>query len=175
MMMIPYAKVAFGDLAERLKAADDEVSVPREILARLLDLYISCWDFDEEWYLATFPDVREAVDQGLFISGWAHFRGVGYWEGRFGCQPVVDAEWYTSTYPDIAQAMLDGKVTSALDHFVRVGYQEGRLPHDPNLSPTWYATRYMASVDPSNADMEEMLRHFLKHGYHQLAVPAPPR
>ena len=71
--------------------------------------------------------------------------------------------------------MLDGKVTSALDHFVRIGYQEGRLPHDPGIYAKWYVPRYMPSVDPSSADMEEMLNHFLKRGYHQLALPAPPR
>src|SRR5271167_4374756 len=102
MMPIPYVSVAFGNLPERLKEAGEEVSVPREILTRLLDLYISCWDFDEDWYLATYPDIKDAVDQGLFTSGWAHFRTVGYLEGRFGYQPVVDADWYTSAYPDIA-------------------------------------------------------------------------
>ena len=84
MMQIPYVKVAFGEFPERLKRAGDEVSVPREILTKLLELYISCWDFDEDWYLASNPDVKDAVDQGLFSSGWEHFRTVGYFEGRFG-------------------------------------------------------------------------------------------
>jgi len=175
MMPIPYVNVAFGDLPERLKTAGENVSVPREILMRLLDLYISCWDFDEEWYLATYPDVADGVREGLFPSGWAHFRTVGYLEGRFGHRPVVDAEWYTNTYPDIAQAMLEGKVASALDHFVKFGYQEGRMPHDPDLYPKWYAPRYVPSIDADKADKEAMLSHFLKTGYHKLAVPAPPR
>lgn len=175
MMTIPHVNVAFGDLPKRLKSAGDEVSVPREILARLLDLYILCWGFDEDWYLSTYPDIEEAVRQNLFPSGWAHFRAIGYFEGRFGQQPVVDAEWYVSTYPDIAQAMLEGKVTSALDHFIRFGYQEGRLPHDPALHPDWYAPRYAPSVDRCNGGEEEMLSHFLNRGYRQLAVPAPPR
>ena len=175
MMPIPYVRVAFGDLPERLKGESDDVSVPRGILTRLLDLYISCWDFDEDWYRATYADVKESIDQGVWASGWAHFRAIGYWEGRFAQEPVVDADWYINTYPDIAQAMVEGRVTSALDHFVRFGYQEGRLPHEPGLYPKWYAPRYVPSIDPSNADIEEMLSHFLKPGYHQLAVPAPPR
>jgi len=175
MMTIPHVNVAFGDLPERLKTEDDEVPVPREILTRLLDLYILCWGFDQGWYLSTYPDIEAAVKQGLFPSGWAHFRTVGYLEGRFGHQPVVDADWYVSTYPDIAQAMLEGKVTSALDHFIKFGYQEGRLPHDPDLHPKWYAPRYAPSVDSGTGGKEEMVKHFLKRGYHQLAVPAPPR
>ena len=70
---IPYVNVAFGDLPERLKTAGDEVSVPREILMRLLELYISCWDFDEDWYLATYPDIKDAVNQGLFSFGLGTF------------------------------------------------------------------------------------------------------
>ena len=77
MMTIPHVNVAFGDLPERLKTEDDEVPVPREILTRLLDLYILCWGFDEDWYLSTYPDIEAAVKQGLFPSGWAHFRTVG--------------------------------------------------------------------------------------------------
>jgi hypothetical protein len=173
--MIPSVNVAFGDLPERLNKAGDEVAVPREILTRLLDFYIMSWDFDEDWYFTTYPDVQDAVNQGVFPSGWVHFRMVGYLEGRFGCQPVVDADWYLNTYPDIAQAMLEGKVTSALDHFIKFGYQEGRLPHDPHLNPKWYAPRYVPSVDPGDADKEEMLNHFLKRGYRELAVPVPPR
>lgn len=175
MMTIPHVNVAFGDLPERLQTEDDEVPVPREILTRLLDLYIVCWGFDEDWYLSTYPDIEAAVNQGLFPSGWAHFRTVGYLEGRFGHQPVVDAEWYVRTYPDIAQAMLEGKVSSALDHFIKFGYQEGRLPHDPDLHPKWYAPRYVPSVDPGASEEEAILKHFLERGYRQLAVPSPPR
>ena len=175
MLPIPYVSVALGDLPDRLKTAGDEVSVPREILTRLLDLYILCWDFDEEWYLENYPDIQDAVNQGLFPSGWAHFRAVGYLEGRFGQQPVVDADWYLSTYPDVANAMLEGEVTSALDHYVKFGYQEGRLPHDPGLYHEWYAPRYVPSLDPGNDSGEEILNHFMRRGYRQLAVPAPPR
>ena len=175
MMTIPHVNVAFGDLPERLQTEEDEVPVPREILTRLLDLYILCWGFDEDWYLSTYPDIEAAVKEGLFPSGWAHFRTVGYLEGRFGHQPVVDAEWYLKTYPDIAQAMLEGKVSSALDHFIKFGYQEGRLPHDPDLHPKWYAPRYVPSVDASRDGDEVILKHFLERGYRQLAVPAPPR
>src|ERR1700754_1605232 len=101
MVSIPHSKVAFGDLAGRLNQSDDEVSIPRRLLVRLLDLYVSFWDFDEAWYLARNPDVDDAVSDGKFGSGWDHFRAVGYWEGRWGNRPVVDTEWYVETYPDI--------------------------------------------------------------------------
>lgn len=175
MVTIPHPKIAFGDLSDRLKTNDDEVKVPRKVLARLLDLYISFWDFDEEWYLATYPDVQDAVNRGDIASGWAHFRAVGYLEGRQGHRPIVDSEWYLNTYPDIAQAMLEGKVTSAAEHFENFGYAEGRLPADPGVHAKWYAKRYMGTADPESVEERQALENFLKIGYRQLAFPAPPR
>jgi hypothetical protein len=175
MATIPHVRFAFGDLPERIANSGDEIPVPRELLARLLDLYISCWDFDEEWYLATYPDIGEAVAKGKFDSGWAHFRAIGYLEGRLGHQPMVDPEWYVNAYPDIAEAMLAGKVTSAADHYIQHGYKEGRLPNSPAIHPRWYASRYMPTIDPSNDNEDRLRDHFIRWGYRQLAVPQPPR
>jgi hypothetical protein len=175
MATIPHVSIAFGDLPERIEKSVDDVLVPRELLMRLLDLYISCWDFDEDWYLATYSDVREAVSQGKFPSGWAHFRTVGYLEGRLGQQPMVDAEWYVNTYPDVAEAMLNGTIKSVTDHFARFGYKEGRLPSNPDIHSRWYRPRYLPSLNGSGGDDDELLDHFLGRGYRQLAVPSPPR
>lgn len=38
--------------------------------------------FDEDFYLATHPDVAELVAVGKFPSGLAHFERVGEGEGR---------------------------------------------------------------------------------------------
>ncbi len=175
MATIPHVNIAFGDLPEQLRKHGDSVPVPRETLLRLLDLYISCWDFDEDWYLKTYPDVQAAVGEGEFLSGWYHFRTVGYLEGRFGSPPTVDEEWYLSTYSDIAEAVLEEKVDSASDHFVQFGYKEGRLPRDPAIHPEWYAPRYVRSHEASEANEATLLEHFLRIGYHRLAVPEPPR
>ena len=174
-MIPPHVGIAFGDLPQKLNEHGDDIPVPREILVRLLDLYISCWDFDEDWYLSTYPDVEEAVRAGKCASGWAHFRSDGYLEGRLGNRPAVDEDWYLSTYPDIANAVLEGRVSSASDHFVEFGYKEGRLPSNPTIYPTWYAPRYIQSAKIDQADEATLLQHFLKVGYHRLAVPGPPR
>jgi hypothetical protein len=175
MATIPHVKIAFGKLPEILKSSSDAVVVPRHLLAQLVDLYICCWDFDEEWYFASYPDVRQAVRDGGFPSGWSHFRSVGYFEGRLGYKPFVDDDWYITTYPDIAQAMLEGKVTSTLEHFIEFGYKEGRLSCDPGIHSKWYVPRYMPSLVPEEADEKELLSDFLNRGQGQLAVPAPPR
>ncbi|GAB1717511.1 MAG: hypothetical protein NTAFB05_25530 [Nitrobacter sp.] len=173
MVNIPHPRVAFGDLPDQFKTDADEVKLPRKILARLLDLYISSWDFDEDWYLTTYPDIAAAVSSNGFPSGWAHFRAVGYLEGRLGSRPIVDSEWYIETYPDVAEAMLDGKVASAAEHFENFGYAEGRLPSKPGVDAQWYARRYMRA----RQSVEEKQAHddFVRRGYRELALPAPPR
>ena len=175
MVPIPNVKVAFGELAEKLKGHSTEVSVPRETLAHLLDLYISCWEFDEDWYVAMYPDVQDAIKHGVFPSGWAHFRAIGYFEGRLGTQLLVDTEWYMNTYQDIAQAIVDGAVASAQEHYVSHGYAEGRLPRDPGVHPMWYSRRYLPSPGNEVFDENVCREHFIRRGYRQLAVPAPPR
>ncbi|MCK1368321.1 hypothetical protein [Bradyrhizobium sp. 62] len=175
MTIIPHPNVAFADLAERLTTPADEVMVPRKLLMRLLDLYISSWDFDEDWYLATYPDIQAAVTDGKFASGWDHFKSVGYFEGRRGNRPVVDTDWYLETYPDIAKAILEGKVTSASEHFEAFGYAEGRLPSNPEIHTKWYARRYMSAPHPEAVKESDALQDFVRIGYRSLALPAPPR
>ena len=75
---------AFGDLAERLGKIGDEITVSRELVTRLLDLYISCWDFDEDWYLATYSDVREAVEPRQVFVGLGAFQIDWVSGGAFG-------------------------------------------------------------------------------------------
>lgn len=66
----PYqaASAAFGD---RVKP----VEIPRK-LAKVFDR------FDEEYYLALYPEVKEAVERGKFTSGLEHFIRHGRGEGR---------------------------------------------------------------------------------------------
>jgi len=45
---------------------------------------LSCEEFDEGFYLATYPDVARAVANGLFASGWEHYKVHGGAEGRRG-------------------------------------------------------------------------------------------
>jgi len=39
-------------------------------------------EFDEQFYLSRYPDVREAVEKGDFASGHEHYLGHGQHEGR---------------------------------------------------------------------------------------------
>lgn len=168
MALIPHFAALSPKLASILQ------DNPGEDAARnLRSLYISQWDFDENWYLANNPDLAPAIPSENFPSAWHHFRAVGYFEGRLPIEPHVDATWYMSTYSDVASAIIEGTFSGAFEHFVTVGYREGRLPADPGVDPSWYGARYMPhSIAP---DAKACTKHFLRFGYLTGAVPARPR
>ncbi|MDP2287940.1 MAG: glycosyltransferase [Actinomycetota bacterium] len=43
---------------------------------------VSEQDFDEDFYMATYPDVLEAIESGLFTGAWEHFQTFGRSERR---------------------------------------------------------------------------------------------
>lgn len=132
--------------------------------------YLSYWDFDEDWYLRNNPDVSSTIPSEHFRSGSAHFRAVGYFEGRFPIQPQIDADWYMSHYPDVARAVIKGTFSGPAEHFLNIGYREGRLPSEPKIDDRWYASTYLGDARQEN-NYEQCLRHFISVGYLNGALP----
>jgi hypothetical protein len=127
---------------DRLTAGiKSKVAVPTQLLKELLMIAASALPFDLDFYLATYPDIREAYDAGQIDDPKTHFIEEGYIEGRFGSKPNVDEEFYTSTYPDVKAAIATGNVQSALDHYVRAGVYEARFPNSESVANTkrWLA------------------------------------
>lgn len=58
-------------------------TVHRSDLAAVLRPLVAQAPFDEADYLARYPDVRRAVEDGRLASGHAHYVHNGYFEGRF--------------------------------------------------------------------------------------------
>ena len=116
-----------------IKAA---ISVP--VLRAILTAAIAQLPFDEDFYLATYPDIKDAYHAGRITDLHEHFVEDGYLEGRLGTMPEFDVEFYTSTYPDVADALASGDLTSAFEHYVRAGCYEGRcanLAEMENIQP----------------------------------------
>jgi hypothetical protein len=127
---------AMGLSHERLNAGSKiKVPVPAAFLKELMVLAATNLPFDESFYLATYPDVREAIDQGRVSSARAHFIERGFLEGRFGSKPDVDEGYYKNIYPDVAEAVRGGNVPSALEHYMRAGAFEGRFPSRDGAKP----------------------------------------
>ena len=176
MAPVPHAKVLLGDIATTMLSDEPNILVPKQVLAQLLELYLSCWDFDEDWYLSKYPDVKNAVKSGVVESGRNHFKQVGYFEGRAGAAVAVDADWYLETYPDVAKAVIDGRVTTVHDHYTNYGHAEGRFPRDPKIDLNWYRSRYFSSTSAQKPNShKDVLEHFVRISYLKFAVPAMPR
>lgn len=77
--------------------------------------------FDDQWYLANYPDIAAATYPPLL-----HYLLHGALEGR-SPGPDFDASWYLSRYADIAGL-------NPLLHYIDHGRHEGRDPVQPAIS-----------------------------------------
>ena len=100
-----------------------------ERLLELIRHLLSQVVVDEQWYLAQYPDVAEAIAKGTKTSATQHFIDNGYFENRLLFLIPVNETWYFTNYPDVAASVRKGTESSAQAHFMRSGYREGRLPH----------------------------------------------
>lgn len=92
----------------------------------ILDNTMSFAIFDENFYLASYPDVKAAVESGKFDSGKAHFDEYGLNEGRILVSPFYDEQAYLRKYPDVAAALAAKTLPSGLAHYIQYGEAEGR-------------------------------------------------
>lgn len=85
-------------------------------------------DFDQNFYIATYPDIRQAVQDGTLVDPAEHYYATGYLENRQPRRFIIDERYYLRENPDVAEAMRAGTVTSPQAHFDTVGFREGRAP-----------------------------------------------
>ena len=117
------------------------VGVPTQVLKELIRIMASTLPFDLDFYLSTYPDIREAYEAGEIADPRTHFVEQGYIEGRLGADPNVDEEFYKNTYPDVKAAIAAGELKSALEHYLRAGAFEARFPNSGSVANTkrWLA------------------------------------
>ena len=58
------------------------VSCTYENMVQLLRQMIIGVEVNEAWYLERYPDIAEAIEQGIVKSARLHFVNDGYFEGR---------------------------------------------------------------------------------------------
>jgi hypothetical protein len=104
------------------------VSCNYENLVQLIRRIIIDVPVDEPWYLERYPDVAEAIRQGIVASAKSHFVNDGYLEGRLPFPIQVDERYYLTQNPGVAEHVRKGALASGQQHFDENGYQEGRLP-----------------------------------------------
>ena len=104
------------------------VSCTYENLVQMLRQVIIGVEVDEHWYLECYPDIAEAIEQGLVHSARVHFANDGYFEGRMPFPIRVDERYYLSQNKGVAEYVRKGMLESGQQHFDENGYAEGRLP-----------------------------------------------
>jgi hypothetical protein len=85
-------------------------------------------DFDEEWYLQTYPDVAIAVQAGDLNSGLIHYLAHGRDEGRKP-HATFDAAWYLKAYPAVAAEIGSDEPEALERHYRDRGQYRGYLPY----------------------------------------------
>jgi hypothetical protein len=104
------------------------VSCSYENLVQMLRRLIAGVQVDEAWYLERYPDIAEAIGQGVIASPKSHFVSDGYFEGRMPFPIRVDEHYYLSHNSGVADYVRNGSLESGQQHFDENGYDEGRLP-----------------------------------------------
>jgi hypothetical protein len=100
--------------------------------------------FDENYYLATNPDVAAAVADGEFATGYDHYIKYGQFEGR-SPSPYWDEAYYLQENPDVAAAVKAGTISSGFMHY----YLYGQFENRPGL--LYFNTTYYLQHNPDVA------------------------
>jgi len=88
------------------------------------------YHFDEKAYLEINHDIKDAIKEGIFKSGWEHFCQHGLLETKKGLRqidfrvPPISEKEYIASNEDIKKALKSKKLDSALEHFLIFGKYE---------------------------------------------------
>ena len=102
--------------------------------------------FDEHLYAEMYPDIRPALAEGAFASGFEHFVQWGYWElRRFPWNIRGREAAYRARYADLAHL----EDVELRHHFVQDGYDQGRVVDDEmeRVQRRWRGLRTAYAVD----------------------------
>ncbi len=108
------------------------VAVERHFLTFCMETVLERVHVDEDWYLNSHPDIKDAIDAGRLESARSHYCKFGFFEHRMPYPIHVDETWYLTEYPDVKEAIRQEHFASGQAHFELIGFKEGRFPY-PNF------------------------------------------
>ncbi|MBB3174724.1 GT2 family glycosyltransferase [Endobacter medicaginis] len=133
------------------------------------------WYFDPDWYQQTYPEVRELVASGAYLSPLHHYL----------CNPTPQAylpcawfseEYYAATYPDVQVAVDNGVFRNNYEHFIRHGAAERRAPAQ-GIDLLKYYLGGSVRIDLEGGAFRDAFAHWIArrppggHGSDKVAVP----
>ncbi|AFZ08964.1 hypothetical protein Osc7112_4675 [Oscillatoria nigro-viridis PCC 7112] len=128
--------------------------------------------FDEQYYLASYPWIKPAIDAGVIKSGREHFEKYGQAAGLTKVSRYFDENTYLAANPDLAPFVRtvnpNAPFATGLDHFIQFGYDEGqrRAQVSPEYSEDFYLKNnsdLVPFVGP-NAPFKSGYQHFIQFG-----------
>ena len=134
--------------------------------------------FDEQFYLASYPWVKPAIDAGVIKSGREHFEKFGQAGGLTKVSRYFDEATYLAGNPDLRPFIKtvnpNAPFATGLDHFIQFGYNEGNRRNE--VSPEYNEDFYLANnleltpfigtnlVVKPNAVFKSGYQHFIQFG-----------
>lgn len=128
--------------------------------------------FDEQYYLASYPWLKPAIEAGIIKSGREHFENFGRAAGLTKVSRYFDEDTYLAGNPDIAPFVRtvnpNGAFASGLDHFIQFGYDEGgrRTQVSPEYNEDFYLANnpeLRAFIGPDKP-FKSGYQHFIQFG-----------
>ena len=128
--------------------------------------------FDEQFYLASYPWVKPAIDAGVIKSGREHFEKFGQAGGLTQVSRYFDETAYLTVNTDIRPFVRtvnpNAPFATGLDHFIQFGYDEGqrRSAVSPEYSEDFYLANNseLRSFIGPNATFKSGYQHFIQFG-----------
>ncbi|MEG3837794.1 MULTISPECIES: calcium-binding protein [unclassified Microcoleus] len=127
--------------------------------------------FDEQFYLASYPWVKPAIDAGVISSGREHFEKFGQAGGLTKVSRYFDENAYLAGNQDLAAFVRtvnpNAPFATGLDHFIQFGYDEGqrRAQVSPEYNESFYLTNN-SELQPfvQNGTFKSGFDHFIQFG-----------
>jgi hypothetical protein len=128
--------------------------------------------FDEQFYLASYPWIKPAIDAGVIKSGLEHFQKFGEAAGLTKVSRYFDEATYLAGNPDLAPFVKTvnpgAPFATGLDHFIQFGYDEGlrRTQVSPEYNEDFYLANNseLRSFIGPNAPFKSGYQHFIQFG-----------
>ena len=126
--------------------------------------------FDEQYYLASYPWVKPAIDAGVIKSGLEHFQKYGQAGGLTKISRYFDESTYLDGNRDIAPFVRtpnnpNAPFATGLDHFIQQGYEQGRSRVSPDYDEAFYvASNRQLQPFIQNGTFKNGYQHFIQFG-----------
>lgn len=127
--------------------------------------------YDESYYLNQYPDIRAAVSDGGYASGYEHYSQYGVYEGR-DPSSLYNEAYYLSEYPDVAATVSNGDIASGFLHYTYFGQFEGRNPSSLFDESDYLSDNPGVAEAIDNEQFGSGFDHYLRIGLDENRLPS---